>query len=311
MKWWKCWVTGLWLTNHTQKVEWQWRTLVDYHPSHWWGDAELSLQIHTQLHSHSESSLLRLFSIPSQLCHSPTLSFVIISSCVVWLWRRTQTVLMGVDRWLHAAEASEVTVKPLLFYQEPQNTQMHIHSTPVLPTFPTVIGVFFLKKTKLDLHLYYILMPFLNFYWNHSFALTALGVPPPLTAPGCQIKWESAISWAENGTCHLYWEVKYTVAHSKNIPNQKPKAADLSPFLYCLHVYCLVDVLLNKSIVLFLSAHSRWRCQRMAEFRVKSTNRPVAWAFMVCSTEYRTSFFDRYIQTSKVKAQNVGSISWK
>lgn len=145
---------------------------------------------------------------------------------------------MGVDRWLHAAEACEVTVKPLQpTVQKPQNTQMHIHSTLVLPTFPD----FFFYFT-------FLICIYVTF-WCHSWTF-----------------------WRENGTCHIYWEVKYTVAHSKNMPNQKPKAAHLPPFLYCLHVYCLVVVLLNKSIVLFLSAHSRWRCQRMAEFRVKNTD---------------------------------------
>lgn len=207
-------MTGLWLTNRTQKAGWQWRTLADRHPSLRWGDAELSLHIQTQLQLCCESSLLRLFSIPSQLCHSPTLSFVIISSCTVRLWRperRMQTVLMGVDR--PAAEASEVTVKPLLYTVLPEtsnHTNAHsFHSSP--PYIPGSDWFFFFQFT----YLICIYGPF----WCHSWPFT--GIPflhslhclgpmdAPLTSPGWQIKWEQATSWAENWTCHLYWAVKY------------------------------------------------------------------------------------------------------
>lgn len=184
VKRWKCWVTGLWLTNRTQKTRWQWRTLVDRHPSVRWGDAELSLHIHTQFQSHCESSLLRLFSIPSQLCHSPALSFVIIASCTVRLWRpdrRTQTVLMGVDRWLPAAEASEVTVKPLLSTVLPEtwnHTNAHsLYTSPAsIPCSDWISFSFYF----FDLHLWSILMPFLTFHWHPSSTLTALGVSAQL-----------------------------------------------------------------------------------------------------------------------------------
>lgn len=144
MKRWKCWVTGLWLTNRTQKAGWQWRTLADRHPSLRWGDAELSLHIHTQLQLRCESSLLRLFSIPSQLCHSPTLSFVIILSCTVRLWRpdrRTRCwwewtgLLQKLLRW-------QLSLSCPLFSQKLQTTQMHIQCSP--PYIPGSDWFFFL-----------------------------------------------------------------------------------------------------------------------------------------------------------------------
>lgn len=153
-------------------------TLVDRHPSRRWGDAELSLHIHTQLQLCCESSLLTLFSIPSQLRHSPTLSFVIISSCTVRLWRpdrRTQTVLMGVDR--PAAEDSEVTVKPPLSTVVPEKP----HKCTFIPQQSSPHSWqwlnFFFSVYFFDLHLWSFLMLFLTFHWNPFFALTALSWP--------------------------------------------------------------------------------------------------------------------------------------
>lgn len=198
MKRWKCWVTGLWLTNRTQKAGWQWKTLADRHPSLRWGDTELSLHIHMQLQLRCESSLLRLFSIPSQLCHSPTLfCHHLVMHCPAVEAGQKDVVLMGVDR--PAAEASEVTVKPLLLSTILPETSNHtnahsFHNSP--PYIPGSDWFYFF-----DLHLWSILMLFLTFHWNP--------VDAPMTSPGWQIKWEQATSWAENWTCHLYWEVKY------------------------------------------------------------------------------------------------------
>lgn len=123
VKWWKHWVTRLWLTNHNAKVGGQWRTLVDSHPTHWWGEADLSLWIHAQLRSLSHQTgkrfaLAIFYSIPSQSCCSPTPSLSFLSSsrhAPSCLWRPdrgAQAVLIGVDRWLGATEASRVMAEP-------------------------------------------------------------------------------------------------------------------------------------------------------------------------------------------------------
>lgn len=96
----KHWVTRLWLTNHIAKVRRQWRTLVDSHPTHWRGDADLSLQIHTQLQSHRKAlrSGYFLFYPITILPFSLPLFFVIVSSCSVLLAEARQKDTGGADR---------------------------------------------------------------------------------------------------------------------------------------------------------------------------------------------------------------------
>lgn len=152
LKWWKHWLTRLWLTNHAEKLGGQWRTLVDSHPTHWWRGTDLSLQIHTQLHSVSDHTVklfaLAIFcSIPSQSCCSPTLSlsrFRFLSSsrhAPSCLWRPdrgTQAALIGVDRWLCAAKASGVTAQPgwPVVVTKANACPKHTHPTQTAPLLP-------------------------------------------------------------------------------------------------------------------------------------------------------------------------------
>lgn len=106
VKWWKHWVTRLWLTSRIAKVRGQWRTLVDSHPTRWWGEADLSLQIHTQLRSLSnhtgKSFALAIFHSIAVLLfsHSRSLSFlfVIHSSRSVLLVEARQRDAGSADR---------------------------------------------------------------------------------------------------------------------------------------------------------------------------------------------------------------------
>lgn len=115
---------------------------MDSHPTHWRGDADLSLQIRTQLQSHRKAlrSGYFLFCPITILPFSLPLFFLSSSrhapSCLWRPDRRTQAVLIGVDRWLCATEASRVMAEPVVFTKANVCPKTHTHPPRPNRTIP-------------------------------------------------------------------------------------------------------------------------------------------------------------------------------
>lgn len=178
-----------------------------------------------------------------KLCHSQALSFVPVSSCSVRLWRRdrrTQTALMGVDRWLPAAEASKVASLAYCISKTTKYTNVHLFQTSA-----AVIDLFFF-----GLRLTFWLCSW-TFIWNTFFPSLKLWSLAPVDPPSWPLqgyKLSESKLYHEQIMEHDTLTGKsntHTVTQITNTLKQKPKAADLSPFLYGLNVYYFLGVLLK------------------------------------------------------------------
>lgn len=246
MKGWKCWVTGLWLTNHIEKAGWQWRTLADRHPSHWRRDAELSLRIHTRLQSHSKSSLLKLSSIPSQIVPLSRSLFCprLVMLCpAVEARQKDADGADGSGQVVACCRSFQSSLSSLLYFK---NYKMHKCASVITQTCSNWFFFSFL--------LFWIYVTF----WSHSWTFMWISFLPSLqltSRPCWSPRWplqgyklSGSKLYHEQIMEHDTFSEKsntHTVTQGINTLKQKPKAADLSPFLYGLHVYYFLGGLLK------------------------------------------------------------------
>lgn len=176
MKWWKCWVTGLWLTIRTEKA-----LCSNCLPSH-----------HKLCHSHSP------------FCHR------LLTLCpAVEARQKEADCADGSGQVAACFRSFQSSLSSLLLFQKLQNADMHPFQTNPAH-IPCSNWKFLVFLSASMFHSDRILelssdslLPFLQLASHPCWF-------PPLTSPGLQIKREQAISWADNGTWHLYCEVIHT-----------------------------------------------------------------------------------------------------
>lgn len=267
-KWWKHWVTRLWLTNHIGKVGWTVKD-ISGQSSHALVRRGRSVTAYSHaapftLRSHRKALCSRyfLFHPITVLLFPRSLSFVfvILSSRSVLLVEARQRDTGSTDRsgqvavcywgfrsdgWARlACRRCKQTPAPNAHASTPNHT-----TSASMPKCPSALSlcnacpVPSFSSCLLALFSQFCCSPqflilFLFCYVPLSSTLPTLPLSdtgPLLTSPGLTITWEPAKSWPGNGTCHLHCEATHTHTHK----HTKTNASPFWPFPSSLPFTCL------------------------------------------------------------------------